>query len=399
MASIKKSYSHIFDLRYGMNPHQNSAAIFTQGSNNLPFKIINGQPSYINILDSLNAWQLVKELDEAIKLPAATSFKHVSPAGAAVSVDLDEKLLDVYDCRNQEISPIATAYIRARGTDPSSSYGDFIGLSRNVDLSTANIIKKNVSDGIIAPGFDEKALKILKEKKNGKYIILKINPDYKSPEIEFREVNGVVFSQRRNSLKITKESILNKVVTKNSNFTADACRDLLVATISLKYTQSNSVAFALNGQTIGIGAGQQNRLDCIKLASKKSKNWFLRQHPKILNLPFCKQVGNVERTNARNLCIEEDLSSSEIRELKSLFNDSFSIISKEEKKEWIKKFSNLSLSSDAFFPFRDNVDHLSKIGVKFIVQPGGSNRDDEVISATNEYGIVMSFTGIRLFHH
>jgi len=399
MTDIKKFYSHRFDLRYGINPHQNSAAIFTQGNNNLPFEIINGQPSYINILDALNAWLLVKELDEAMKLPAATSFKHVSPAGAAVSVDLDETLLEVYDCRNEEISPIAAAYIRARGADPSSSYGDFIGLSRNVDLSTANIIKKNVSDGIIAPGFDKKALKILKEKKGGKYIILKVNPDYKSPEIEFREVNGVVFSQSRNSLNITKESILDKVVTKNSYFTEEACRDLLVATISLKYTQSNSVAFAINGQTIGIGAGQQNRLDCIKLASKKSKNWFLRQHPKILNLPFRKQVGNVDRTNARNLCIQEELSSSEIRILQSLFSDSFSIFSKEEKKEWINKLSNVSLSSDAFFPFRDNIDHLSKIGVKYIVQPGGSNRDDEVISATNEYGIAMSFSGIRLFHH
>ena len=399
MAILNKSYLHRFDLRYGINPYQKSAAIFTQENHNLPFKIINGQPSYINILDALNAWQLVKELDEAIKLPAATSFKHISPAGTAVSVELDEKLLKVYDCQNEEISPIATAYIRARGTDPSSSYGDFIGISRNVDLSTANIIKKSVSDGIIAPGFDEKALKILKEKKGGKYIILKVNPDYNPPEIEFREVNGIVFSQSRNSLKITKESILDKVVTKNSYFTEEACRDLLVATISLKYTQSNSVAFAINGQTIGIGAGQQNRLDCIKLASKKCQNWFLRQHPKILNLPFRNPVGNVDRTNARNLCIEEELSSSETRILQSLFTDSFSIISKEEKKEWINKLSNVSLSSDAFFPFRDNIDHLSKIGVKYIVQPGGSNRDDEVISATNEYGIAMSFSGIRLFHH
>ena len=399
MTTIKRFYLHKFDLRYGINPHQNSAAIFTQGIDNLPFTIINGQPSYINILDATNAWQLVKELDEAIKLPAATSFKHVSPTGAAISIDLDETLLHVYDCKDLDLSPIATAYVRARGTDPSSSYGDFIGISRNVDLSTANIIKKSVSDGIIAPGFDEKALKILKEKKGGKYIILKVNPDYNPPEIEFREVNGIVFSQSRNSLKITKESILDKVVTKNSYFTEEACRDLLVATISLKYTQSNSVAFAFNGQTIGIGAGQQNRLDCIKLASKKSKNWFLRQHPKILNLPFRKQVGNVDRTNARNLCIEDDLSTSEIRILQSLFTDSFSKFSKEEKKEWINKLSNVSLSSDAFFPFRDNIDHLSKIGVKYIVQPGGSHRDDEVISATNEYGIAMSFSGIRLFHH
>ena len=228
---------------------------------------------------------------------------------------------------------------------------------------------------------------------------MKVNPDYRFPETEFREVNGVVFSQHRNDFNITKKSILNKVVTKNSNFTESACRDLMIATISLKYTQSNSIAFALNGQTIGIGAGQQNRLDCIKLACNKSKNWFLRQHPKILNLPFRKQVGNVDRTNARNLCIEDELSTSEIRILQSLFSDSFSTLSKEEKKEWISKFSNVSVSSDAFLPFRDNIDHLSKVGVKFIVQPGGSNRDEEVISATNEYGIAMSFSGVRLFHH
>lgn len=399
MSNFRKNYLHQFDLKYGSNPHQKEAAIYSQDKINFPFRIINGKPGYINLLDALNAWQLVKELDESLNLPAATSFKHVSPAGAAVSIDLDDTLLEVYECRKMKISPLATAYIRARGADPLSSYGDFIGLSRHVDLDTAKIIRKNISDGIIAPEYDKKALNLLKEKKGGKYVILKANPEYKSPELEFREVNGVVFSQIRNNIKINSESFLKNIVSKNSKLTEDASRDLLLASITLKYTQSNSVAFALNGQTIGIGAGQQSRLDCVKLAGRKAKTWFLRQHPKILSLPFQKKLGSVKRINARILCIEDDIKPLDIKESHSLFSGSFKELSPDEKKDWITKLSNVSLSSDAFFPFRDSIDHVSKLGIKYLVQPGGSIRDEEVISATNEYGMVMLFSGIRLFYH
>ena len=280
-----------------------------------------------------------------------------------------------------------------------SSYGDFIGLSRKVDLSTASLIKKNVSDGVIAPDYDEKALRLLRTKKNGNYIILKADPKYKAPKIEFREVNGVVFSQKRNTKKIKKEYFLKKIVTKNMNFTKESSRDLLIASIAIKYTQSNAIVFALDGQTIGIGAGQQSRLGCIKLAGHKAKTWFLRQHPKIMNLHFKKQVGKTERTNARNLLIEGDISANEYSQLQHLFGSFAETISKEEKKDWITKLKNVSLSSDAFFPFRDNIELASKLGVKFIVQPGGSKRDEEVISATNEYGMVMFFSDTRHFHH
>ncbi len=399
MTIIKKSYINRFSLKYGLNPHQKSASIFSLENDNLPFSVLNGRPSYTNILDAINAWCLVKELDESINLPAATSFKHVSPAGAAVGLELDETLLKVYDCQNIEISPMASAYIRARGTDPLASYGDFIGLSRGVDLCTAKIIKKNVSDGIIAPDFEDESLKILKEKKGGEYVILKVNPEYRFPEIEFRELNGVVLSQQRNDVEISKELILKKIVTKNFNFPSDSCRDLVLATISLKYTQSNSIVFALNGQTIGIGAGQQSRLDSVKIAGNKAKSWFLKQHPKILNLPFRENVGNVGRINAIKLFIEEDLAEIEIKNFQKMFNNELPKFSPEEKKEWIAKLTNVSLSSDAFFPFRDSIDYFSKIGVKYVVQPGGSKRDDEVISASNEYGIAMAFSGIRLFHH
>jgi len=399
MTTIRKNYLHEFDLKYGSNPHQKSAAIYSIKKNNLPFFLINGEPSYINILDAVNAWQLVKELDEVLKLPAATSFKHLSPAGAALGVDLDETLLEVYNCKKEEISPLATAYVRARGTDPLSSYGDFIGLSRCVDLSTANIIKKIVSDGVIAPDFEEKALNLLKGKKRGKYVVLKANPQYKAPNQEFREVNGVIFSQQRNTLKINKRNFLQNIVTKNSNLSKDTYRDLLLASITLKYTQSNSIAFAINGQTIGIGAGQQNRLDSVKLAGNKAKTWFLRQHPKILALPFKKKVRNVDRTNASIFCTEDNMTDFELKAWHSYFYDLPIIPTLEEKKEWITKLSNVSLSSDAFFPFRDNIDQAYKHGVKYVVQTGGSNRDESVIEAANEYGMVMFFSGKRLFHH
>jgi len=399
MVSIQKNYLHQFELKYGSNPHQKPAAIYSLDGDNLPFSVLNGQPGYINLLDAINAWQLVAELDEALELPAATSFKHVSPAGAAVHVPLDETLCEIYGCQNQQLTPLATAYIRARGADPLSSFGDFIALSRKVDVQTAEIIRKMVSDGIIAPGYDEDALKLLKEKKDGKYIILKADPEFNSPALEFREVAGVVFSQQRNTIKINENSLLTDVVTKNTTLTNAARRDLVLASITLKYTQSNSVAYALNGQMIGIGAGQQSRVDCTKLAGRKTDVWFLRQHPKVRDLPFHEQVGSVERTNARILCIEGGMTTPELRAWKSLFKGPAEALSAVEKEKWLTKLAGVSLSSDAFFPFRDNIDQASKRGVDYVVQPGGSNRDEEVIAATDEYGMVMLFSGIRLFHH
>ena len=400
MASAPHNYLQQFDLKYGCNPHQKPASIHSMKGYDLPFSVLNGQPGYINLLDALNAWQLVQELDEALGLPAATSFKHVSPAGAAVSVPLDDTLLEVYDCKkNQELSSLATAYIRARGADPLSSFGDFIALSRKVDLSTAEVVRKMVSDGIIAPGFDNDALILLKEKKDGKYLILAADPEFKIPELEFREVAGVGFSQLRNTIKINENTLLTKVVTKNNDFSAEARRDLVLASITLKYTQSNSVAYALDGQIIGIGAGQQSRVDCTKLAGRKVETWFMRQHPKVLNLPFHEQVRNVERINARILCIEGGMTEPELRTWQSQFSRPVEALSPTEKGEWLAKLEGISLSSDAFFPFRDNIDQASKRGVDYVVQPGGSNRDKEVIAATDEYGMVMAFTGIRLFHH
>ncbi len=400
MASAPHNYLQQFDLKYGCNPHQKPASIHSMKGYDLPFSVLNGQPGYINLLDALNAWQLVQELDEALGLPAATSFKHVSPAGAAVSVPLDDTLLEVYDCKkNQELSPLATAYIRARGADPLSSFGDFIALSRKVDLSTAEVVREMVSDGIIAPEFDNDALILLKEKKDGKYLILAADPEFKIPELEFREVAGVGFSQLRNTIKINENTLLTKVVTKNNDFSAEARRDLVLASITLKYTQSNSVAYALDGQIIGIGAGQQSRVDCTKLAGRKVETWFMRQHPKVLNLPFHEQVRNVERINARILCIEGGMTEPELRTWQSQFSRPVEALSPTEKGEWLTKLEGISLSSDAFFPFRDNIDQASKRGVDYVVQPGGSNRDKEVIAATDEYGMVMAFSGIRLFHH
>ena len=400
MASAPHNYLQQFDLKYGCNPHQKPASIHSMKGYDLPFSVLNGQPGYINLLDALNAWQLVQELDEALGLPAATSFKHVSPAGAAVSVPLDDTLLEVYDCKkNQELSPLATAYIRARGGDPLSSFGDFIALSRKVDLSTAEVVREMVSDGIIAPGFDNDALILLKEKKGGKFLILAADPEFKIPELEFREVAGVGFSQLRNTIKINENTLLTKVVTKNNDFSAEARRDLVLASITLKYTQSNSVAYALDGQIIGIGAGQQSRVDCTKLAGRKVETWFMRQHPKVLNLPFHEQVRNVERINARILCIEGGMTEPELRTWQSQFSRPVEALSPTEKGEWLTKLEGISLSSDAFFPFRDNIDQASKRGVDYVVQPGGSNRDKEVIAATDEYGMVMAFSGIRLFHH
>jgi phosphoribosylaminoimidazolecarboxamide formyltransferase/IMP cyclohydrolase len=365
----------------------------------LPYEVLNGQPGYINLLDALNAWQLVHELDQVLDLPAAASFKHVSPAGAAVGVPLDDELADVYGCKNLSLSPLATAYIRARGADPLSSFGDFIALSRKVDLNTAAVIRETVSDGIIAPGFDAEALNLIKEKKDGKYVILRANPEYTAPEIEYREVNGVVFSQLRNTLKINQNSLLANVVTKTKEIPAEAVRDLIIASITLKYTQSNSVGYALDGQMIGIGAGQQSRVDCTKLAGRKAETWYLRQHPEVMKLPFLENTTSVERTNARILFIEGGMTDHELHTWQRLFEIPVEPLSLEEKVKWLSSLKGVSLSSDAFFPFRDNIDQASKRGISFIVQPGGSSRDNEVIEAADEYGMAMAFSGIRLFHH
>ena len=399
MTSKKQNYLKQFELKYGCNPHQKPAAIHSLEGLKLPFSVLNGQPGYINLLDALNAWQLVQELDEVLGLPAAASFKHVSPAGVAVSVPLNDILKEVYDCKDLELSQLATAYIRARGADPLSSFGDFISLSRKVDVNTAELIRKMVSDGIIAPGFDDDALKLLKDKKGGKYLILQADTEFRAPETEFREVYGVGFSQLRNTVKINEKSLLTEVVTKKKQLSAAARRDLILASITLKYTQSNSVAYALDGQMIGIGAGQQSRVDCTKLAGSKAETWFMRQHPKVRNLPFHEQVSNVERTNARILCIDGGMTDPELRAWKSKFSAPVEALPQEEKAAWLPKLKGVSLSSDAFFPFRDNIDQASKRGVNFIVQPGGSNRDEEVISASDEYEMVMAFSGIRLFHH
>ena len=319
MSSGSHNYLHQFDLKYGCNPHQKPAAIHSLNGQGLPYEVLNGLPGYINLLDALNAWQLVHELDHVLNLPAAASFKHVSPAGAAVSVPLDEELADVYGCKNLSLSPLATAYIRARGADPLSSFGDFIALSRKVDLSTAAVIRKTVSDGIIAPGYETEALNLIKEKKDGKYVILKADPEYTAPEIEYREVNGVVFSQLRNTLKINQNSLLAKVVIKNKEIPAEAVRDLIIASITLKYTQSNSVGYALDGQMIGIGAGQQSRVDCTKLAGRKTETWYLRQHPEVMKLPFLENTASVERTNARILFIEGGMTDHELQTWQRLF--------------------------------------------------------------------------------
>ena len=399
MSSGSHNYLHQFDLKYGCNPHQKPASIHSLKGQGLPFQVLYGQPGYINILDALNAWQLVNELDQVLDLPAAASFKHLSPAGAAVSVPLDDKLADVYGCKDLKISPLATAYVRARGADPLSSFGDFIALSRKVDFSTASIIRKTTSDGIIAPGYDSDALNLIKEKKDGKYVILRADLKYTAPEIEYRELNGVVFSQLRNTIKINQNSLLAKIVTKKKEIPSEAVRDLIISSITLKYTQSNSVGYALDGQMIGIGAGQQSRVDCTKLAGRKTETWYLRQHPKVMGLPFLENTPSLERTNARIMFIEGEMTDNELQTWKLLFDTPVEPLTQEEKVKWLSKLKGVSLSSDAFFPFRDNIDQASKRGVSFIVQTGGSRRDNEVIEAADEYGMAMAFSGIRLFHH
>ena len=386
------------ELKYGCNPNQKPAKVFVKDGQ-LPFKVLNGKPGYINLLDAMNSWQLVQELKEATGLPAAASFKHVSPAGAAVSAPLSETLQKVYFVEGIELSPIATAYIRARGADRMSSYGDFVALSDECDAQTASFLAREVSDGIIAPSYSDEALKILKTKRKGTYLVLQMDSNYKPAALEQKEVFGITFEQQRNDIKIT-EDCLTDIPTKNKNMTPEAKRDLLIALITLKYTQSNSVCYAKDGQAIGIGAGQQSRVHCTRLAGNKADVWHLRQHPKVLALPFKDDVRRPDRDNSIDVYISEeweDLLNTD--EWKRIFTEKPEPLTREEKAAWLKTIKGVSVGSDAFFPFGDNVERARKSGVDFIAQSGGSIRDDNVIETADKYNNAMAFTHIRLFHH
>lgn len=384
-------------LRYGCNPHQAPARIFTN-STALPLKVLNGSPGYINLLDALNSWQLVNELKIATSLPAAASFKHVSPAGAAVGVPLTSELKRAYFVDDLDLTPLATAYARARGADRMSSFGDWAALSDPCDVATAKLLKREVSDGVIAPGFEPGALEILKEKKKGAYGVIEIDPNFKAPEMEMREIFGICFEQKRNNISITSDSLRN-VVTENRSFPDSAIMDLIIAQITLKYTQSNSVCFVYGGQVIGVGAGQQSRVHCTRLAASKADKWFLRQHKNVLNLKFREKIGRPDRDNAIDQYLEDHLSPAEQFSWQQNFLTVPDMISYDEKRKWLNLMKDVSLGSDAFFPFRDNIDRAQLSGVKYIVQPGGSVRDDVVIDACNEYGMIMAFSKLRLFHH
>lgn len=388
------------ELKYGCNPNQKPAKILMNDNKELPVTVLSGRPGYINFLDALNGWQLVKELKEATGLPAAASFKHVSPAGAAVGLPLDDVLRKIYWVDDQgELSALASAYARARGADRMSSFGDFISLSDVCDVATAKLIKREVSDGVIAPGYEPEALEILKAKKNGNYNVIQIDPDYVPEELERKQVFGVVFEQGHNNLKINKE-LLKNIVTENKDMTEEAAMDLVISLITLKYTQSNSVCFVKGGQAIGIGAGQQSRVHCTRLAGSKADNWYLRQNPKVLNLPFINGIRRADRDNAIDLYIGEDyMDVLADGRWEKIFKEKPEVFTREEKRAWLDGLTDVALGSDAFFPFGDNIDRAYKSGVKYVAQPGGSVRDDQVIETCDQYGMVMAFTGIRLFHH
>ena len=388
------------ELKYGCNPNQKPSRIYMENGE-LPIQVLNGKPGYINFLDAFNGWQLVSELKKATGLPAATSFKHVSPAGAAVGLPLSDVERKIYwvDDMDMEFTPLANAYARARGADRMSSFGDFISLSDVCDKATAMIIKREVSDGVIAPGYTDEALEILKAKKKGNYNVIQINPDYVPAPIEHKEVFGITFEQGRNELVID-EHFFDNVVTDNKEIPDAAKRDLAIAMITLKYTQSNSVCYVKDGQAIGIGAGQQSRIHCTRLAGQKSDNWWLRQSPKVLGLQFLDKIGRADRDNAIDLYIGEDyMDVLADGAWENIFKVKPEVFTAEEKRAWLDKNTNVSLGSDAFFPFGDNIERAHKSGVKYIAQPGGSVRDDNVIATCNKYDMVMSFTGIRLFHH
>ena len=388
------------ELKYGCNPNQKPSRIFMRDGKELPIQVLSGRPGYINFLDAFNGWQLVKELKEATGLPAAASFKHVSPAGAAVGLPLNDVLSKIYWVEDmKDLSPLACAYARARGADRMSAFGDFISLSDICDVDTAKIIKREVSDGVIAPGFEPEALEILKAKKNGNYNVIQIDPDYVPEPLETKQVYGVVFEQGRNELKIDGE-LLKDVVTKNQEIPDSGKMDLIISLITLKYTQSNSVCYAKGGQAIGIGAGQQSRVHCTRLAGSKADNWFLRQAPQVLELPFVDEIRRADRDNAIDIYIgEEYMDVLADGRWESIFKVKPPVFSSEEKRAWLDQLSGVSLGSDAFFPFGDNIDRAYKSGVKYVAQPGGSVRDDQVIETCNKYGMAMAFTKIRLFHH
>ena len=386
------------ELKYGCNPNQKPAKVFVDNGE-LPFEVLNGKPGYINLLDALNSWQLVKELKEATGLASAASFKHVSPAGAAVGLSIDETLKKIYFVNDENLSPIANAYIRARGADRMSSYGDFAALSDECDAQTAKYLKHEVSDGVIAPSYSAEALEILKSKRKGNYLILKMNPNYEPPESECKEVFGVTFEQKRNDLKISSE-LFKDIPTINKNIPEAAQRDLLIALITLKYTQSNSVCYVKDGQAIGIGAGQQSRVHCTRLAGNKADTWWLRQSPQVLNLPFRNDIKRPDRDNAIDVYLgNESGDLLDTDDWKRIFKIKPEKFTDEAKAAWIAKLDGVALGSDAFFPFGDNIERAHKSGVKYVAQSGGSIRDDNVIETCDKYGIAMAMTHIRLFHH
>ena len=389
-----------FELKYGCNPNQKPAKIYMADGSELPVKILSGRPGYINFLDAFNGWQLVSNLKKATGLPAATSFKHVSPAGAAVGLPLSDVLAKIYWVDDLgELTPLAAAYARARGADRMSSFGDFIALSDVCDVDTARLIKREVSDGVIAPGFEPEALELLKQKKKGNYNVIQIDPNYVPAPLEHKEVFGITFEQGRNELNID-DKFFDNIVTENKELTEEAKRDLAISMITLKYTQSNSVCYVKDGQAIGVGAGQQSRVHCTRLAGQKADNWWLRQSPQVLNLPFKEGITRAERDNAIDVYMgEEYLDVIGDGNWERSFTEKPAVFTREEKRAWLDQLTDVTLGSDAFFPFSDNIERAHKSGVKFIAQPGGSVRDDAVIETCNKYGMAMAFTGIRLFHH
>lgn len=385
-------------LRYGCNPHQTPARVFMKNGQSLPFTVVNGAPGYINLLDALNSWQLVKELRQVLHAPAAASFKHVSPAGAAVGLPLSEELRQAYGVDDLELSPLATAYARARGADRLASFGDWAALSDVVDVPTARLLSREVSDGVIAPGYEPEALAILRQKQQGSYTILEIDPAYEPAEVETREVFGVTLEQKRNT-HIASSEQLTTLPTKNRTLPETAQRDLLLALITLKYTQSNSICLTYDGQCIGVGAGQQSRIHCTRIAADKAARWYLRQHPAILQLPWKKGVRRHERMNGIDLFLQDDLTPAEEQQWGELFEHLPQRLTAAEKRDWLSGLRNVALGSDAYIPFRDTIDHASHYGVSYVVQPGGSRRDEEVIAACDTYNMVMAYSGFRLFHH
>ena len=391
-------------LKYGCNPNQKPSRVYMDDGSELPIEVLNGRPGYINLLDALNSWQLVSELQRATGLPAAASFKHVSPAGAAVGLPLSDTLKRIYfvdDIPGLDASPIACAYARARGADRMSSYGDFIALSDTCDLTTALIIKREVSDGVIAPAYTDEALQVLREKRKGTYNVIRIDPDYRPAPLEHKQVFGITFEQGRNEIRLDDPQLCDNIPTQNKTFTPEARRDLVIALITLKYTQSNSVCYAADGQAIGIGAGQQSRIHCTRLAGQKADQWWLRQHPRVLSLPFKPGIRRADRDNTIDVFLSDDEHDDVLRDgqWQLFFTERPEPLSREEKQLWKQQMRGVSLGSDAFFPFGDNIERAHKSGVEFIAQAGGSVRDDHVIMTCDKYGIAMAFTGVRLFHH